>query len=80
MKPRRTLSERRRKERLCSEPGCEERAWPGSRYCAWHPDLRLAKPAPAATRRQPRPRGGDPWENPASAHERRPPLKPRLLS
>jgi len=27
----------------CAEPGCEERAWPGSLFCAWHPKLRLVE-------------------------------------
>jgi hypothetical protein len=26
----------------CAEKGCENSVWPGSRYCIWHPTLRLA--------------------------------------
>lgn len=27
----------------CAEIGCEESVWPGSRFCRWHPKLRLAR-------------------------------------
>ena len=30
----------------CAEAGCEERVWPGSRFCVWHPKLGLARQRP----------------------------------
>jgi hypothetical protein len=37
----RALLQRAGGKACCAESGCEKSVWPGSRYCIWHPTLRL---------------------------------------